>query len=287
MNPPVVHADYRVQVLDRTFAILSALAESNQLLGPTELGKRVSLNKSTVHRILNVLEQHRYVERDLETSKYRLGLRLAQLGSFALLDGAQRAPTALCAHLDRAQRAPNALCAFPRVEFLAAAKLYVKQLACQSGEAAHLGVLSGAEILSVLHEAGGRDLHAASTVGRRSPFHCTSLGKAILAFRADADELIRAHRFIPYTGNTIRSSANFQLELLKVRRRGLAIDNEEFQPGLRCIGAPVRDASGRVIAALSIAGPLSRITQARSRELALLVISAAAGLSESIGQIRN
>jgi IclR family transcriptional regulator, KDG regulon repressor len=259
MSPSAVHADYRVQVLDRTFAILSALAESNQLLGPTELGKRVSLNKSTVHRILNVLEQHRYVERDLETSKYRLGLRLAELGSFA----------------------------FPRVEFLAAAKPYVKQLACQSGEAAHLGVLSGAEILSVLHEAGGHDLHAASTVGRRSPFHCTSLGKAILAFRADADELIRGHRFIPYTGNTIRSSANFQLELLKVRRRGLATDNEEFQPGLRCIGAPVRDASGRVIAALSIAGPLSRITAARSRELALLVISAAAGLSESIGQISN
>jgi IclR family transcriptional regulator, KDG regulon repressor len=259
MNPSVVCGDYRVQVLDRTFAILSALAESNQLLGPTELGKRLSLNKSTVHRLLNVLEQHRFVERDLESSKYRLGLRLAELGSFA----------------------------FPRVEFLAAAKPYVKQLASQTGEAAHLGVLNGAEILSVLHEAGDFDLHAASTVGRRSPFHCTSLGKAILAFRVDVDELVRTHRFIPYTRNTIRSSANFLTELNNVRKRGVAIDNEEFQEGLRCIGAPVQDAAGRVIAALSIAGPLSRITSARSRELAQSVIYAASGLSETIRSIPN
>jgi len=254
LNLSAIRSDYRVQVLDRTFAILAALADSKQLLGPTELGKKLNLNKSTVHRLLNVLEQHRFVERDLESSKYRLGLKLAELGNIA----------------------------FPHIDFLEAAKPFVTQLAETTGEAAHLGVLSGDEIVSVLHSTRNCDIHAASTVGRRSPFHCTSLGKAILAFHADADDLIRVHRFIPFTRKTIRGSGEFRTELQKIRSRGLATDDEEFKEGLRCIGAPVRDGTDRVIAALSIAGPLSRITSRTSPHLAQAVIAAANRLSESM-----
>lgn len=247
---------YRVQVLDRTFAILSVLAESNQLLGPTELGKRLHLNKSTVHRLLAVLEQHRYVERDTATARYRIGLKMAELGSFAS----------------------------PRFGFEKSAKPFVEKLAIETGEAAHLGVLCAGEILSILHAAGPSSVDSPSTVGRRSPIHCTSLGKALLAFQNEADELIRSHRYVMYTRKTIRNPAQFSEELDRVRTRGLAMDDEEFQDGLRCIGAPVCDRTGRAVAAISIAGPRSRITQDRSGDLARSVLHIARALGENFAE---
>jgi DNA-binding IclR family transcriptional regulator len=252
-----VHTGYRVQVLDRTFAILAALGESSGFMGATELGKRLRLSKSTVHRLLCVLEQHRYVERDPGSAKYRLGLKIMELNGFG----------------------------FPGTELLDSARPYVKQLASETGEAAHLGILRGEEVVSILHAPGECEMQAKSTVGRRSPFHCTSLGKAILAFHPEADELIGSHRFVAYTRKTIRSPIDFRSELHNVRRRGLAIDNEEFQSGLRCIGAPVRNSSGEAVAAISIAGPLSRITADRSRELARCVLAAAKSLSGSFAQV--
>lgn len=252
MESSSVHTGYHVQVLDRTFAILAVLGESGELMGATELGKRLRLSKSTVHRLLCVLEQHRYVERDLASARYRLGMKILELNGFGL----------------------------PSTELLHSARPCVEQLASETGEAAHLGILRGEEVLSVLHASGESEVQAKSTVGRRSPFHCTSLGKAILAFHPAADELIASHRFLTYTSKTIRSSSDFRSELLNVRRRGVAIDNEEFQNGLRCIGAPVRNSSGEAVAAISIAGPLSRITADRSRELARCVLVAAKSLSQ-------
>jgi DNA-binding IclR family transcriptional regulator len=248
---------YRVQVLDRTFAILSVLAESNQLLGPTEIGSRLHLNKSTVHRLLAVLEQHRCVERDAATARYRIGLRMAELGSFAS----------------------------PRFDFEKSAKPFVEKLAAETGEAAHVGILCAGEVLSILHSPGPYSADSPSTVGRRSPVHCTSLGKAILAFHQESEELIQSLRYVTYTKRTIRNYAQFNAELLRVRSRGLAIDDEEFQEGLRCIGAPVFDGTGRAIAAISIAGPRSRITRDRSGNLARSVLTVARALGENVARV--
>lgn len=259
MTSSSVHASYRVQVLDRTFAILAALGEAGGLMGPTELGKRLRLSKSTVHRLLCVLERHRYVERDLASAKYRLGIKILELNGFGL----------------------------PGTELLDSARPYIKQLAVETGEVAHLGILRGDEIISVLHAPEECESQTHSTVGRRSPFHCTSLGKAILAFHPAADELIGSHRFVAYTRTTIRSANDFRSELLGVRRRGIAVDNEEFQPDLRCIGAPVRNSYGEAVAAISIAGPLSRITADRAQEFARRVLVTAKSLSNSFARLSS
>ncbi len=265
---PEIQGRYRVQVLDRTFAILSTLAESNQPLGPTELGRVLHLNKSTVHRLLAVLEQHRYVERDAATGTYRIGLKIAELGSFAS----------------------------PRFCFEKSAKPFVEELAAKTGEAAHMGILCAGEVLSILHAAGLNSVASPSTVGRRSPIHCTSLGKAIIAFQQEkaiiafqqeADELIRSHRYVIYTRRTIRTPTQFSVDLAKVRTRGLAIDDEEFQDGLRCIGAPVCDQTGRAVAAISIAGPQSRITRDRSGDLARTVLDVARALTNNFAEMRT
>jgi DNA-binding IclR family transcriptional regulator len=253
----VADTPYRVQVLDRAFVLMDVLAASDHALGVTELGERVGLNKSTVHRLLAVLERNRYVERDFGTGRYRLGLKLVHLGSAAL----------------------------SRVDLYSRARAFVERLVEETGETAHVGVLRQSEVISLVDVESRRTVRTPSTVGRRSPLHCTSQGKALLAFlpAAELEMVLRGYRFTAFTRSTIRSAQRFRAELERVRRNGFAIDDEEFEEGLRCIGAPVRDHSGKVAAAISIAGPAFRVSPERMPELIRSVLSVAAGLSAAMG----
>lgn len=249
--------EYRVQVLDRAFGILTALATNDVPMGPADIGDRLKLNKSTVHRLLAVLERSRFVERDLDTGRYRLGLKLVELGSIAL----------------------------SRFDLHRLAKPYIERLVAETGETAHLGILRQAEVISLVNAEGHHNVRTPSTVGRRSPVHCTSQGKVLLAFQAESiiDGFLRSHRFTRHTNNTIRNAAQFRTELIKVRNHGFALDDEEFETGLRCVGAPVRDHSGKVIAAISIAGPAFRLVPDRMPELIRSVVNTAADLSAGLG----
>jgi DNA-binding IclR family transcriptional regulator len=255
-TPP--HASpYRVQVLDRAFRILNALAENGSELGLAELTTQLPLHKSTVHRLLMKLEGHRYVERNPATGKYRLGWRLFELGMQAV------------ARHDLFQLAPPV----------------VEQLMAETGETAHLGVLREGEVLSLVNAESKQTVRTPATVGKRTPAHCTSLGKAILAFlpRPQVLEFVRARGLRGYTRKTITQAAGLDAELSRVRERGYAVDDEELEPGLRCIGAPVRDYTGQVVAAISIAGPAFRLGKEREPALAAAVRSAAVRLSASLG----
>ena len=249
--------DYHVQVLDRVFRILDELADCSTELPGAELSDRVKLHRSTTHRLLAVLEKNRFVERNPETARYRLGWRLFELGVIAT------------ARLDLYERA----------------KPQLLRLVEETGETAHIGVLRQGEVISLLNAEGKRSVRTPATVGRRTPPHCTSQGKAILAFAKpeQIEAAIDWHRFTRYTDNTITDASRFRTELSLVRRRGYAVDNEEFEPGLRCIGAPVRDYRGEVIAALSIAGPSFRIGGQQIAALSQLVMAAADRLSASMG----
>lgn len=248
---------YRVQVLDRAFTILNALAENGSELGLVEVSAQLRLHKSTVHRLLAALERNRYVERSLSSGKYRLGWKLFELGMQAV------------AHRDLFQLAR------PVLEWLMA----------ETGETAHVGVLQEGEVISVLNVESRQTVRTPSTVGTRAPAHCTSLGKAILAClpRQQVMEFVRARGLRSYTCNTITQLSLLESELRRIRDRGYAVDNEEREEGLRCIGAPVLDHTGRVLAAISIAGPAFRMGQDRLSALATSVMSAAARLSASLG----
>ena len=248
---------YRVQVLDRAFTILNALAQNGSELGLAELSAALRLHKSTVHRLLMMLEQHRYVERDSSSGKYRLGWKLFELGMQAV------------ARRDLFLLAP------PVVEWLKA----------ETGETAHLGILREGEVISVVNVEGQKTVRTPSTVGRRSPAHCTSLGKAILAFlpRQQVSEFVRTCGLRSYTRNTITGPSGLESELGRIRELGYAVDDEELEDGLRCIGAPVRDHTGRVVAAISIAGPAFRLGKESLPALAAAVKCAAARLSASLG----
>jgi DNA-binding IclR family transcriptional regulator len=249
--------EYRVQVIDRAFSILDALAGNEASLSAVELGQRLKLNKTTVHRLLAVLEYNRFVERDRESGRYRLGLKLVEMGAIAL----------------------------SRVDLHRLARPFVEKLAAETGETAHLGILRQNEVISLVNAEGRHSLRTPSTVGRRSPVHCTSLGKVLLAFQPKTviDGVLRVYRFKAYTRQTIRSVTRFRRELARVQQAGYALDDEEFEDGLTCIGAPVWDHSGKVVAAISIAGPAFRIKAARMPELIRTVIQTADGLSASLG----
>ena len=249
---------YRVQVLERTFRILDVLAEDNSGVGLTGMAERLKLHKSTTHRLIMVLESNGFVEKNDTNGKYRLGSRLMQLG----------------------------LSAVARLDVCEVAGPFLRMLVQQTGETAHLGVLRDGEVVSLINIESGQTLRTPSTVGTRTPAHCTSLGKAILAFSPEErlDDFLHGRTLKSYTPKTITSPARFKTELRAICKRGYSIDNEEREQGLRCIGAPVYDSSNNVIAAIGIAGPAFRITDRRLAVCSTAVVNIAGKISAALGR---
>jgi IclR family transcriptional regulator, KDG regulon repressor len=248
---------YNVNVLERAFKVLDAYSQNGQEPSVSELISKLRIPKSTVHRLINILERHGYLEHSPITRRYHLGSKLVELGMHAL------------GKLDLGNTTT------PHLQWLVE----------QTGETAHLGVLRGGEIISLFHAQGRHVLRPPSTVGRRIPAYCTSLGKAIIAFLPDeeANRLIDTFVYKPFTTKTITGAALLRAELKRVRGVGYALDNEEFEEGLKCMGAPIRDHSGRVIAAISIAMPSFRMKKKLIPELGRSVLKAARDLSKALG----
>jgi DNA-binding IclR family transcriptional regulator len=246
-----------VRVVDRALAILEELADGSTSLGDVALAEKLGLHKSTVHRLVAVLQRKGFVERDPGSTKYRLGWRIFELG----------------------------MAAASRLDVLERAKPYVTQLVEATGETAHFGVLRQGEVVSLVNVESSYTVRTPSTIGRHIPLHCTSQGKVILAF-LPADQLaskLKDYVFSRHSANTIVTKERFLEELALVVNRGYAVDNEEFEEGLRCIGAPVLDHTQEVTGAISIAGPTFRVTGSRLPALSRVVKRIAAELSRALG----
>ena len=247
---------YRVQVIERAVDILQVLSEDSRELGAGELGERLSLHKSTVHRLLTVLDQHRLIRRNAETGRYTLGLRLFEFGTRAVRGLQLR---------DQAQP-------------------HLDQLARETGETAHICVFDNGEMVSVAYAEGPRSIRMPATVGRRTAAYCSAVGKAVLAFLPESvlDEVL-TRPLHARTEKTLVTRAALLADLRQVRIRGYAVDNEEREKGLRCVGAPVWNYSGEVAAAVSVAGPSFRITRTRVPTIARAVVAMTRRLSADLG----
>jgi len=248
---------YRVQVLDRALAALEVLAARPQEHSLVELCNALKLHKSTVHRLMMVLEQHRFVDKNPETGRYRLGLKLFEFGSKAI--GA----------LDLQRHS----------------KPYLNRLLLEIDETVHFCILDDGQVLYIAKVEPQRSVRMACTVGSRAPAYCTAVGKAMLAELPDAEvnSIIRRRGLKAITRNTLTTAAELKAELKAVRIRGFAIDDEEKEEGLRCVGAAVRGHSGRLIAAISVSGPAFRVTKERIPDIGRAVMAAAGDLSEELG----
>ncbi len=248
---------YRVQVLDRTCDILECIAANGPELGVSEITVDLGLSKSTVHRLLSALEHREYVRRVPVTGRYRLGVKLLELGQKARdADG-----------------------------LVANAGAYLTRLVAETGETAHLGVLRDGEVVSLCAVESPKTLRTPATVGRRTPAHSSSLGKCMLADLnlSELSAMLGPLKLKRFTPRTIVTQQALVKELEKVRQQGYAVDDEEFELGLKCVGAPVRDRSGRVRAALSIAGPANRLGLDAMSSRAATVVRIAAELSADLG----
>ncbi len=222
-----------IESLARGVRLLTTVSESPHPLSLTELSCRLSLSKSTIQRLTYTLLCLGYLDRDNETKKFRLGQRAVALG------------LSIVKHSDLRK------VAFP----------YLEKASKEIGETVNLAILDGTEIVYVERIKTQQILNINLEVGSRLPAYCTSMGKAMLAFlpKKELEDLLKEMTLRPHTSNTITSKEVLLRELEKVRRRGFATNNEELSNGLRSVAAPVRDAGGRVIAAVNIAVPSSRV----------------------------
>lgn len=252
-----VNPRYRIQAIERAVAILNTFSVDEPELGVTELAERVGLHKSTVHRFMVNLEASGLVERSPRTGRYRLGLHIFELGGLVM----------------------------QQMNLWDEALPFLESLVRDTGETGHLAVLDGGEAIYIERVEARRALRVPSAIGRGYPAHATNLGKVLLAdLPAErVAEIVADRGLASYTARTITDPTHLDAELERIRGCGYAVDNEEYDEGLRCIGAGVRDHSGHVVAALGIGGPVTRITPERVGELADLVMAAAAGLSRRLG----
>lgn len=248
--------DYSIAVVDRTLDLLEALADSDGPLGVTELARRVGATKSAAYRILANLERRGYVAKDATTTRYAPGTRLAYLGRRSLGAGD-------LAHV---------------------ARPVLEDLHARFEETVNLGVLEGDEVVYIDMVESTHGLRMSARVGARDASHSTSLGKAMLAFLPAGEIDRRLERpLAARTANTITDPSRLREELARVRVRGVAEDLAENEVGARCLGAPIFDHRGAVIAAISVSAPASRLDDVRAAALALAVEAAAEEVTRRAG----
>ena len=246
-----------VQSVDRALSILEVLSDYNEGLGVTEISDRIGLHKSTVHRLLGTLIYKGYVTQDSESNKYKITLKLFELGNKKVED----------------------------MDILTVSKPYTKELMEKVNEVVHFVIREGNNIVYIDKVEADNTIRMASTIGRRSPLYCTAVGKAILAQLSDkeVEKIWNSSKIEKLTEFTITDLKEMKEELEKVRQKGYAIDNEENELGVRCAGAPVFNRFGKVEGAISISGPTIRITEDKAEKFAKEVVKYAGLISKELG----
>jgi IclR family transcriptional regulator, KDG regulon repressor len=211
-----------LQTIDRALDVLDAFGSKHEF-GVSEMARTLGLPKSATHRILSTLAERGFLEQGAN-HRYRLGLKVLELGNACRL----------------------------RMELTSVAQPILHSLSVETNCNSHLAKLDGIEVVDLLRTEYPAPFRISRTAMLRRPAHCTALGKALLAFsepRVVAD--VVAAGLPRLTRYTITLPERYLAELERVRRRGYAVDNEEFYAGRRCLAAPVFDEHGRVIAAIS------------------------------------
>lgn len=242
-----------IQVIERMTRLIDVLAGHGEAVGLKELSRSTGLHPSTTHRILTALVHDRLVER-VDQGNYRLGIRFLELGNLVKA----------------------------RISVREHALPLMRELHAATSEAVNLSVRRDDEIVYIERTSSGRAMmRVVNIIGARAPLHVTAVGKLFLL--EDGEEGLKdyaARTGLPaHTRNTLTGVAALARELEKTRRQGYAIDNEEAELGVRCIGAAVRDDTGALVAGLSVSAPAERLKTA----WAALVRDTAEKISRSIG----
>jgi len=243
-------------------ALLKVLSNDESPLTLTELAERAALNTSTTFRLLSTLQHEGFVEQDKETGKYSLGVACLELGSAFLRSVSLR---------------DQALPFLERLRDLCRETVHLAILDQDRMEAVYLEKLEG--LLPIIYMA--------SRVGGRSPAYCTGIGKVLLSYEkpGHVEAFYSGQTLTRCTPNTIVAIDELMAHLAGIRQAGFGIDDEEHEPGVKCVAAPIWDGRGRAVAAFSVSGPRERIEQAiADDDLIGTVKSTAAEISARLGE---
>jgi IclR family acetate operon transcriptional repressor len=252
LDPKIIHS------LDKGLEVLELVAASGEDVGMSELAQTLKWDKSTVFRLLTTLIRRGYVDQDAETKRYRLGFRIL--------------------HLERQL--------FQSLDLPRMSRDVLTRLANATGEAAHLATLHQNQVIIIAQRDSPERMAVNAHVGMIEPVHCTALGKAILMQVSDQalEEFLADYEFVAYTPRTLTSPPALMENVRRARTAGYALDDEEFMPEVRCIAAPAVIPNSRLLHAIGVSGPSSRVVTGRIPYLAEQVQRAAgefAGLFEA------
>lgn len=246
-----------VQSVERAMILFGIMAEAGQEMSLTEISVKSGLAKSTVHGILSTLRDYHFVDQSPETGRYRLGVRLFELGNIVAKSWDVRV----------------------------IAKPHLARLGKSLGETVHLAAESDGEVLYLDKVESNQLIRIVSEVGGRLPMHCSGLGKALLAYKTDADvtRIAEEKGLAAMTRRTITSLPRLLAELEKVRSRGYAMDDGEIMDNLRCVAAPIFDSSGTAHYSVSASGLYSSMRGESLSRAIQLVTQTAETISRLMG----
>lgn len=246
-----------IQSVDRALKILDLFDEFDSELKITDISDRLLLHKSTVHSLLKTLKKHNYIEQNTENGKYRLGMKIFERGNFVIHSR----------------------------DIRSVAREYLFSLSKETNQTVHLVIQDGKEGVYIDKVESSAATVLYSRIGRRIPLHCSGVGKALIAFQSDREieNILKDYEFIKRTENTITNKEDFLNEIENIRINGYAEDNQENEPGIRCVAIPIRDHSGEVIAAISISTPPMRATEEDIQYFVSLLKQASTDLSQKLG----
>lgn len=245
-----------IQALARGLKLLELLAAGDVDVGVTELAGQMGIDKSSVSRLVQTLAAYGFAEQDPMSRRYRLGPQIVRLSRSLLA----------------------------RMPLRDEAKPYLRALVNRTGECAHIAILAQGQALYIDQVESPASLRVTTGVGTLAPLHCTALGKCLLAFDSRAE--IPAE-LPPFTARTITDHKSLAAHLEQTRRQGYAVDDEEYDYGVRCVAAPVYDFRGKVIGAIGISGPAGRMTLERVADFAAIVKEVSQRLSDRMSFNRS
>ncbi|WP_409228293.1 IclR family transcriptional regulator [Gudongella sp. SC589] len=240
----------------KAFDIINYIADQKQEQGATEISEALGYGVSATYHILNTLKESNIITQNEKTKKYKLSLKLWQLG----------------------------MTAYNQNNISLELKPYLSKLRDYTGETANLTILEGEEIVYVAQEESDKLIKMFTKTGATAPLHCTASGKIFLAYkdRDERDQIIDGLKLEKFTDNTITDKEDLKRELLKIKDHGYGFDVEERDEDVSCIAAPVFGPNDDVMACLSISGPNNRFSSDNKEKWIKIIVDIAKEASEHL-----
>lgn len=248
----------QIQSVARAAKIMDILATANREMALVEVANQLESPKSTVHGLLSTLRDFNLIEQSPFNGKYRLGIRLFELGTIVSNNWDMRSVAAP----------------------------HIQKLLELLGETVHLVVLDNDEVLYIdKREWHHISLRVVTQVGMRLPAHCSGVGKVLLAYMpaTEVRSIVEKRGMPHFTKNTITNLDRLMEDLEEIKAQGFAIDNEELISGVSCIAAPIYDNKSKVIGAISVSGPSGKIKGNKYLEIVQEITSTATAISRELG----